>query len=146
MRKEQRKRMAAYAAMQTPKRRRKPWIIVLAGAVAVAVVAYTGLRGRSPDHSSSVDKAGAASSKLMPWQATPENTPQVDDHHIPAWKVPTPGPVAWTPPPVIEPPNPVETRPPSQNPGGVNGDRPPRKVLGLENAAAARPHGLEPAP
>ena len=73
----------------------------------------------------------------MPWEATPGNTPVVDDHHIPAWKVPTPRPVAWTHPAVSQPANPITRSPPMNNPGGVNGDRPPREVPGFERVAAA---------
>jgi hypothetical protein len=40
-------------------------------------------------------------------------------------------------PQVIEPPNPFAHSPPLHNPGGVNGDRPARAVLGLTGATPA---------
>lgn len=53
----------------------------------------------------------------------------VTPHHIPASQlVPAPT-VAWVPPKVIEPPNPATSPLDKNNPGGVNGTRPPREAL-----------------
>jgi len=69
-----------------------------------------------------------------PWEATPETSPEVPEHHLPAWEVNPPPPDLNRPPP--PPPrdtrDPATYRPPKHNPGGVNGDRPPREVPGLE--------------
>src|SRR5262249_11371956 len=105
--------------------KRKRQMIV--GAIAMAGLSvYLGHR-RASQSVTAIAASAAAPSGLMPWQATRENAPQIDEHHIPAWKVPTTPPVAWTPPPVVEPPDPLAHPPPLQNPGGVNGDRPPRQ-------------------
>jgi hypothetical protein len=63
-----------------------------------------------------------------PWEATPESSPPLPDRHIPAWQVrpPPPDPNAAARPEPTSPPDPATTRPPMDNPGGVNGDRPPR--------------------
>lgn len=71
-----------------------------------------------------------------PWQTTPENSPPLPAGYVPAWvvKPPAPDPNGALPEPV-EPPDPLTTPPPMDNPGGVNGDRPERPVPGLEAAA-----------
>ena len=63
-----------------------------------------------------------------------ENTPTLDEHHLPARRVPTPAPVAWLPPTPRDSANPITNVPPMDNPGGVNGDRPAREVPGLHAA------------
>ncbi len=48
-------------------------------------------------------------------------------------QVAPPPPVPFAPPPApAEPPNPATHRPPVDNPGDVDGDRPPRQVPGVE--------------
>jgi hypothetical protein len=80
----------------------------------------------------------AAGSELAdetpPWKATPNNTPALPEGTVPPWEVdpPPPDPSAPLPPDPVDPPNPAEHRPPLHNPGGVNGDRPPRPVPGLD--------------
>ncbi|HEY3353531.1 MAG TPA: hypothetical protein VGQ83_09800 [Polyangia bacterium] len=70
--------------------------------------------------------------QIPPWEATPANTPPPPPGHIPAWVVKPPRPEPSAPPaPPVEPPDPATHRPPMHNPGGVNGDRPPRPVPGL---------------
>jgi hypothetical protein len=109
-----RKRRAALPSLRRPAPRRRSWIVlVLAGFAACSSSAP------SPDNGSG------------------EHPPKLDDHHIPASQIAVPPPVVWIPRPVAEPANPIAHLPPMHNPGGANGDRPPRKVLGLEHAAPA---------
>jgi hypothetical protein len=63
-----------------------------------------------------------------PWESTPETIGPVPPHHVSAWKVrvPRPGADGPLPTPPHEPPDPATYRPPMDNPGGVNGDRPER--------------------
>jgi hypothetical protein len=67
---------------------------------------------------------------IPPWEATPENTPpeSIPPGHIPAWEVhpPRPDPNQPAPPVPVPPPDPATHQPPMDNPGGVDGDRPPR--------------------
>ncbi len=69
-----------------------------------------------------------------PWRATPGNTSALPAGTVPAWRVKPPPPDRSTPlpPAPVEPPNPAEHRPPVHNPGGVNRDRPERRVPGRE--------------
>lgn len=78
-------------------------------------------------------KSGAPPRELKPWEATKENSPPVPKGHIPAWQVNPPPPPPPSPPwpPPREPPDPQIHRPPMHNPGGVDGDRPPRPVPGV---------------
>lgn len=72
---------------------------------------------------------------LEPWQVSRENTPPPPEGYVPAWKVrpPRPEQLSQVPlPPPREPPEPSLHRPPVENPGGVNGDRPARPVPGIE--------------
>lgn len=71
---------------------------------------------------------------VAPWEANPRNTTSVPDHTLPAWIVKPPRPGDFHEPqrlPTHEPANPATHRPPDQNPGGVNGDRPERTGAGL---------------
>jgi hypothetical protein len=83
-----------------------------------------------------VGKAPVATAErpmVPPWEATPQNTPPVPPGHIPAWQVKPPRPDPTPPPPPpVPPPDPATHRPPMHNPGGVDGDRPPRPVPGLQ--------------
>jgi hypothetical protein len=67
------------------------------------------------------------------WESTPSNTGKPDRGFVPAWKVnpPRPDPSAPTPPTPFAPPDPQQNRPAMQNPGGINGVRPERKVPGI---------------
>ena len=78
--------------------------------------------------------ADAGSCRSAAVGSTPENTPMPGKGYIPAWKVkpPRPDPNAPAPPLPAELPNPQLVRPPMHNPNGVNGDRPPRLVPGIE--------------
>jgi hypothetical protein len=78
--------------------------------------------------------AGSLADETPPWKATPNNTPALPEGTVPTWEVdpPPPDPSAPLPPDPVDPPNPAEHRPPLHNPGGVNGDRPPRLVPGLD--------------
>jgi outer membrane biosynthesis protein TonB len=69
---------------------------------------------------------------IPPWESTPQNTPTVPPGHIPAWQVKSPRPEVTPPPTPVPPPDPASHRPPMHNPGGVDGDRPPRPVPGLQ--------------
>ena len=62
----------------------------------------------------------------------------LDDHHIPASRIPGPPHATWSPPAHSAPPNPIANRQPMHNPGGVNGDRPARTAPRLESATTAR--------
>jgi hypothetical protein len=69
----------------------------------------------------------------QPWEAKRGDAP-VPQHHVPAWAVnpPRPDPNEAPPRPSQEPPGSPDYRPPTHNPGGVNGDRPARPVPGLD--------------
>lgn len=126
--------------------KRTTWWVLGGLFVAVAALIALTLQGlRSSDDRGSAQKSvtepsrtsGAAPgvpSETPPWQATPENTTTLPPGTVPAWRVnpPPPDPNAPLPPPPKEPPNPALNRPPMDNPGGVNGDRPERKVPGVE--------------
>ena len=64
--------------------------------------------------------------------------PPLDEHYIPASQVAMPGRVVAKPPPVVPPSIEMLRKPPRHNPGGVNGDRPARPVIGI---VAGAPHG-----
>jgi len=91
---------------------RNPWILLLLSGFA----ACSSAAPSSPDE-------------------PPEQATALEEHHIPAAQVSVPPGVAWTPRPVVEPANPIAQTRAMHNPGGVNGDRPPRPVPGLDNAA-----------
>jgi hypothetical protein len=69
--------------------------------------------------------------ETAPWQATEVALPpgSVPVAHV---DPPPPDPHVVLPPPPVEPSNPALHRPPLHNPGGVDRDRPPRPVPGLE--------------
>ncbi len=64
----------------------------------------------------------------QPWAATSTNSPPAPPEQIPAWQVrpPPPDPNAVRPVDPVAPADPMGNRPPMENPGGVNGSRPPR--------------------
>lgn len=71
----------------------------------------------------------------QPWEVTRDNAPPPPRGHTPAYQVRPPPPDAArasSAPVPVPRPDPASTRPPMDNPGGVNGDRPPRPVPGLE--------------
>jgi len=113
--------------------------VLIAGAV-VGIFAYFLYDGPAKRNATGKPEAALGRSApaptqptIPPWEARPENAPgKVPEHQIPAWKVLVPPPVAWTPPPPVEPPNPITHPPPMHNPGGYDGDRPPRPVPGLK--------------
>lgn len=126
------------------------WILAGLFAVAALLVGLTlqGLYGSTerpqpePGNANAPSRASAAgpgvpgqpTKETPPWQATPQNTTTLPPGTVPAWQVdpPPPDPSLPLPPPPREPPNPALQRPPMDNPGGVNGDRPERTVPGVE--------------
>jgi hypothetical protein len=74
----------------------------------------------------------ALTREVPPWASKQEGTAPPPPHHVPAWQLRPPPPSAGdpTPSPPAEPPNPATHRPPDDNPGGVNGDRPARVLDG----------------
>jgi|CXWL01.1.fsa_nt_gi hypothetical protein len=72
-----------------------------------------------------------ATSESQPWEATPENSSPIPAGQIPAWQVnsPPPGVNGAVLPVVPAPPAGPTVRPPMHNPGGVDGDRPPRTEI-----------------
>lgn len=106
------KRLTPPAAVPRPARR-SPWLVLALAGFA------------------------ACSSSPPSRDPGPGSEPALDDHHIPGSQIQVPPPVAWTPGPITEPGNPIAHRPPAENPGGVNGDRPVRQAPGLGHAAAA---------
>jgi hypothetical protein len=70
---------------------------------------------------------------VPPWLARPEDSKNAPPHHIPAWKVGS-GPPEQKEPPKLPPlpPDPTTFDPSTAPPKGVDGDRPPRPVPGLE--------------
>jgi hypothetical protein len=126
------------------------WILGALFAVTAVLAGLTlhGLSGSRdnarPESSAGAASTGAASSapampgqagtETPPWQASPQNTTALPPGTVPAWQVnaPPPDPAQPLPPPPREPPNPAVHRPPMDNPGGVNGDRPERPVPGVE--------------
>jgi hypothetical protein len=121
---------------------------LFAVAALLAGLTLQGLRSPSdsprPESSAGAASSGAAAatpalpgqpgSETPPWQANPQNTTTLPPGTVPAWQVnpPPPDPSLPLPPPPREPPNPAVHRPPMDNPGGVNGDRPERPVPGVE--------------
>jgi hypothetical protein len=102
------------------------------GASLLAIVLFERMGHVTPSngptgHADSIGAATAVQPGTVPTGYTP---PQQPDHLIPASQVQAPPTFVAgkhpPPPQVIEPPNPITHRPPMQNPGGVNGDRPPR--------------------
>jgi hypothetical protein len=116
--------------------------------VAVGVALYAGYRS---DFSEARRRAGPAIEdgyatrpvplppETAPWQVTRENTPNVPAGQVPAWKEtpPRPDPVARTTPPPVEPPRHLEEWA-FDNPGGVDGERPPRPVPPARPPVASR--------
>ncbi|HEX5058878.1 MAG TPA: hypothetical protein VFV99_05930 [Kofleriaceae bacterium] len=76
----------------------------------------------------------AVPDETPPWKTTPQTTGTLPPGTVPAWQVNPPPPDPSTPPPPAprEPANPALHRPAMDNPGGVNGARPERKVPGVE--------------
>jgi hypothetical protein len=72
-----------------------------------------------------------------PWKSTPKNTPAATPGLTPAWMVRPPPPPTLAPPRPVEPPNPIAHRP--ENPGGFNGDRPPRPTPGVDSPETLAP-------
>jgi len=65
----------------------------------------------------------------QPWEAN--GKAPVPEGHLSAAEVKPPGPEpTLTAPEAIPPPDPLKNEPPKHNPGGVDGDRPPRFVPG----------------
>jgi hypothetical protein len=103
-------------------------------AVGLAIVGVLAVGGACGKHS---EEQAPVAAQLPPVQATPQNAPEVGEHFIPARKVSVPMAIAWSPRPVVEPANPIAQPRRLDNPGGVNGDRPVRSVLGLAGATPA---------
>ena len=82
--------------------------------------------------------AAACSSSGPEPQGSEPGAPPLDEHHIPASQVAVPEHVTWAPPPVVEPPNPILHAPPLHNPGGVNGTRAERRVIGIVSGTATQ--------
>jgi hypothetical protein len=131
---------------QTPRRGSRP-LVLLAGVLLVAAAVGIGLElqhrrddaaagaGGSDATGSGSRSGGRPGAKVPPpWEATPDNSPPVPKGQIPAWvvKPPRPDPTLQPPPVPHPPPDPAVFQPPMHNPGGVNGDRPPRPVPGLD--------------
>jgi hypothetical protein len=105
--------------------------------VAVAVLVgltVSGLREEPapPSASRRASPPASAGAELAretpPWQTPPATKEPLPAGTVPVWRVdpPRPDPSAPMPAAVVEPPNPATHRPPMDNPGGVNGDRPER--------------------
>jgi hypothetical protein len=120
-------------------------VVLVVVAIAVFVIDRSVSR---PPGASSVSAAPAAVAEEGTPTATPapiaegtrrseakrdEAAPSPESRFIPAWKVNLPPSDPNTPQPPLpaEPPDPRTTRLPMHNPGGINGDRPERKVPGL---------------
>jgi len=66
----------------------------------------------------------------QPWEA--RDDVELPEGHLSAAEVKPPGPEpTLTAPEAIPPPDPLTNEPPKHNPGGVNGDRPPREIPGM---------------
>ena len=67
-------------------------------------------------------------SAVAPWASTPSNTPDPGLGYIPAWRIHPPRPETVRLPPVgLSPRDPQVTPMEALNPGGVDGQRPPRE-------------------
>jgi hypothetical protein len=100
--------------------------------------AATGPVAPSWDRPESEVRMAAPPEAVRPKDIKPWEAPEVDPRTLPPGHL-TPQQVGITPPdPVVIPPPPVPPppphlhTPPMHNPGGVNGDRPPRPVPGLD--------------
>jgi hypothetical protein len=144
MRKRRRKPIAETTASKKPRKTVRRWGALLAACAAALLVIYAVYPAKHGPSTFPGGRPAPPPPGPMPWEATRENTPAVDEHHIPAWKVPTPRPTAWNPRPPSPPPDPIGNRPPTENPGGVNGARPPRERPELMGATATPPPGLVP--
>lgn len=82
------------------------------------------VEGQATSHSSSEAGVGQGT----PWEATSDDSRPVPAGQVAPWVVqpPKPNPVTQTPPRPVPPPDPQTSKPPLENPGGVNGTRPPR--------------------
>jgi hypothetical protein len=78
--------------------------------------------------------SGGFFSGLVHWTASSEDAPDPSAQRPAAsWVVPSPTPPNLVAPPEPRsPPDPQTTTPAMENPGGVNGTRPPRPVPGLQ--------------
>lgn len=109
------------------------WWVAAVLVIAVALISHHWHRSSRNLPSRESIEAGrfpVVPDRMPPWEARPDNSPPVAKGYIPAWKIDSPrgDPNARPAPLPVAPPNPAEHRPPMENPGGVNGDRPPRAV------------------
>lgn len=112
-------------------------LLGLLAACACVLVALTlhGLREAprpvtSPDSARPAPAEVTASIETTPWQPAPDTRTALPPGTVPVSQIdpPRPDPALSLPPSrVIEPANPALFRPPMDNPGGVDGDRPPRE-------------------
>jgi len=111
---------------------------LLVAAAGLAALTLHGLRA-SPDATSSAPAAVSArevdadqppslADERPPWEVVRERDTVLPAGAVPVAHVaaPPPDPSTPMPPASVEPPNPATHRPPLHNPGGVDGDRPPR--------------------
>jgi hypothetical protein len=71
----------------------------------------------------------------QPWEA--KDDAEVPEGHLSVAEVKPPGPEpTLTAPEAVPPPDPLTHEPPKDNPGGVNGDRPPREIPGMAGSPA----------
>ncbi len=116
------------------------WIVGLVGATAaLGAVTLYGLK-RKPEPAPGgvsaqpqvVTRAGQPA-EGPPWHAPPGDARALPPGTVPVEQIKPPPPDPSAPPPAPrEPKNPATHRPPVHNPGGVDGDRPSRKVPGVE--------------
>ena len=137
---------------EASRRRRSRLVgVIAAAAIAVGVVVGLTLAGlhhsrapkdRSPSTGWRLDypvpepataAVGNEGPRIPPWEATPENTPDVPEGHIPAWvvKPPPPDPNMPAPPPAREWPDPAAQRTPLHDPRDMNGNRRARPIPGI---------------
>lgn len=114
-------------------------ILAALGLVVVVLVALTvhGLREQSSPETRTTERSARAPvtsvAEVAPWQAAAPPEAMLPGT-VPVSQIdpPRPDPTVPMPPAVVEPPNPALHRPPMDNPGGVDGDRPARAVPALD--------------
>jgi hypothetical protein len=114
---------------------------VLGGLLAAALLIFRFRHGGGhqssggPEEPSSLGALRASQNRLpqTPAEAIRDDAPPpADSHLLSAQQVgAVPNAVPQAPVEPRPPPNPIVNRPPLENPGGVNGQRPPRDIPGL---------------
>jgi hypothetical protein len=147
-------------APKQPRARRLPWLVacVVGAGLVGGILLKTSSSTSTPETAPLASPAPRTSApgsgfprqsqgqyqggQPLPGTAAPVkegSTRSSSPHYVPASRLQPPGadPHPVLPPTPQEPPDPVTHQPPMHNPGGVDGDRPPRAVPGIDSAAGS---------